>query len=442
MYRRHYIEQDGNIILYLPDSLRFFCINEETKNIIEAVCEKEKKDVLSEYSIVDEESYESLKDLLEEKEPLNDTPKNKLIKLTLIISGNCNLSCKYCYANRGHFENNNGNMSISTLKDTLDRFFENYSEIENIMFFGGEPTLNMEAIRFGCEYIHSLYKQGKVNKLPNLGMVTNGTLVNDDLIDIIKNYNLNITVSLDGPKEVNDTLRVYENGSGTSSLIEKNIYRLKEECNQPVAIEATYTGIHEKMGFSVLDVIKYIQDKFNVEKVHIAPVSAIKESELAVSSRSPFIKSINEVYKWKKQGCDYRYTSYNLTLEGLKHKVVRTHYCEAGLSRFAVSAGGDVYPCYLFTDEEEVRMGNVKDVDLFTSEKMTLLQNKLRTFNKYKKEGCASCFNNTLCRQCIAENYYVNRNLHNVLEETCEFSKQRTEMIIGNLVKEQISEQS
>ena len=442
MYRRHYIERDGNIILYLPDSLRFFYINEETRDVIEAVCEQSKAEVLNNFSIVDEEDYESLIELLEEKEPIRDTPNNNLIKLTLIISGNCNLSCKYCYANRGHFENNNGNMSVAIMKNALDRFYEKYSVIENIMFFGGEPTMNMDAIKYGCEYIHKMYEAGKIQKLPNLGMVTNGTLVNDEIIDIIKKYSLNITVSLDGPKEINDVLRVYEDGRGTSSLIEENIFKLKKECNQPVAIEATYTGIHEKMGYSVLDVIKYIKDKFDVPKVHIAPVSSIKESELAVSSRSPFIKSIKEVHNWKKQGCDYRYTSYNLTLEGLKHKQVRTHYCEAGLSRFAVSTGGDVYPCYLFTDENEICMGNVMDEKMFKSEKMTSLQNKLRSFNKYEKEKCANCFNNTLCRQCVAENYYINNNLLQVPEQTCEFAKQRTEMIIENLVKEQVSEQA
>ena len=94
------------------------------------------------------------------------------------------------------------------------------------------------------------------------------------------------------------------------------------------------------------------------------------------------------------------------------------------------------------TDENEICMGNVMDEKMFKSEKMTSLQNKLRSFNKYEKEKCANCFNNTLCRQCVAENYYINNNLLQVPEQTCEFAKQRTEMIIENLVKEQVSEQA
>ena len=440
MYRRHYIEQDGNTILFLPDSLRFFNINNDTKTVIEAICEGEKSEVLDQYKI-DEQSYDSLVNLLKDKVDYNDTPSNKLIKVTLIISGSCNLNCKYCYANSGKFEDNCGNMSIETIKNALDKFLDKYDEVGNIQFFGGEPTLNMKAIEFACRYIHEKYDSKQIKKLPGLGMVTNGTIVTDELIDIIKKYKVNLTISLDGPKEVNDCLRVYEDGRGTSSVIEENIFRLKKECNQPIAIEATYSEIHEKLGYSVLDIVKYIKDKFDVEKVHISPVSSIKGSALSYSSREPFLESIGELQKWKRKGCDYRYASYDLTLEGLKYKQVRTHYCEAGLAKFAVSANGDVYPCYLFNDAHDVSMGNVNDDNLFESERFKTMQKKLRDFNRFNhKEECKHCFNNTLCRQCAAENYFANNNLFEVPKATCEFSKKRTELIIGNVVKEQADE--
>lgn len=440
MYRRHYIEHEGNIVLFLPSSLRFFNINEDTKTVIEAICEKEKNEVLSDHGI-NEETYDSLLSILKETVPYRDTPSNTLIKVTLIISGSCNLKCKYCYANCGKYETNTGNMSKETIKNALDHFLGRYDEIGNIQFFGGEPTMNLEAVRYACEYVHAKYDSKEIKHLPNLGMVTNGTLVTDELIDIVKKYNVNITVSLDGPKEVNDLLRVYPDGSGTSDIVEKNILKLKETCNQPVAIEATYSELHEKMGYSVLDIVKYLKDKFDVPKVHVAPVSSIKDSELAYAERDPFIKSIGEVHEWKKKGCDYRYASYDLTLEGLKYKQIRTHYCEAGLAKFAVSATGDVYPCYLFNDAKETSMGNVNDKNLFESDRFKESQKKLLEFNRFTKEECKTCFNNTLCRQCAAENYFANNDLFEVPKATCNFAKKRTEVIIGNIAKEQMNGQ-
>ena len=436
MYRRHYIEQDGNIILYLPNSLRFFYINEQTKAIIEDVCEKDREYVLAKWPI-NELEYASLIENLEQKREVSFVPDNKLTKLTILLSGICNLRCKYCFANSGSYKDTSGNMSIDTLKQTIDIFFSRYDEIETIMFFGGEPLMNLEAITFACEYINSKYENQEIKTLPKMGMVTNGTMISDEVIEIVKKYNLGVTVSLDGPPIVNDRMRVYANGRGSSEVVEANILKLKKETKQPETIEATYTDVHEKLGISVLDVVKYIKDKFGVSKVHIAPISSMGNSEMPDTSMLPFIKSIPEVHKYNKAGCDYRYLSYESTIEGLKHKQISQYYCEAGISKFAVSTDGDVYACHLFTDEDELKMGNVSDPNLFSGEKMLKLQKRLTEFNKYQHEECSSCYSNTLCKQCIAENYYANGDFFKVHKRNCDFTKSKTEMIISNIADEQ-----
>lgn len=432
MYRRHYIKNGENTVLFLPDSLRFFQVNELTQNIIEDVCKIDRSQVLKKYGI-DKLEYDLLIQVLGKKCEVNDAPRNKLNRLTLIISGICNLRCKYCYAHNGMYRDNIGNMSIDILKQSLDVFCSEYDEIENIMFFGGEPLLNIDAIKNGCEYVHDKYEKGDIKSLPVLGLVTNGTILTDEFIELVKKYNMKVTVSLDGPPIVNDRLRVYEDGKGSSLIVENNILKLKKECNQPEIIEATYTTVHEKLGMSVVDVVKYLKDKFDVSNIHISPESSFGYSELEDASILPFIESIDDVHKMKKAGCDYRFLSYNSTLEGLKNKQISQHYCEAGLSKFSVSPNGDVYPCHLFTGENDVKMGNIEDANLFTSEKWCNMQKTLINFSKYKKDGCAECYSNTLCRQCIAENYYANGDFFTVLKKNCEFTMSKTENIIGNI---------
>lgn len=440
MYRRHYIKNNGNTVLFLPESLSFFHINERTQGIIEDACKFDRSQVIEKYDI-DESEYDLLTEVLEKKCEVNVIPRNRLNRLTIIISGICNLRCKYCYAHNGKYRDNNGNMSIAILKQSLDVFFSEYDEIENVMFFGGEPLLNMDAIKYGCEYVLNKFEKREIKSLPNLGVVTNGTIVTDEFIELVKKYNMKVTVSLDGPPVVNDRLRVYEDGKGSSLLVEKNIKKLKKECNQPEIIEATYTDIHKNMGMSVVDVVKYLKDKFDVPNIHISPASSFGEEELEDTSMHTFIEAIDDVHKMKKLGCDYRFLSYDSTVAGLKSKQVSKRYCEAGLSKFSVSPNGDVYPCHLFTGDSDIKMGNVEEVDFFSSPKMLSMQKTLSDFSKYQKEGCAECYSNTLCRQCIAENYYVCGDFFTVPKKNCEFTISKTERIISNIAMEQMVKQ-
>lgn len=59
--------------------------------------------------------------------------------------------------------------------------------------------------------------------------------------------------------------------------------------------------------------------------------------------------------------------------------------------------------------------------------------------HKMKKAGCAECYSNTLCRQCIAENYFSNGNFFVVPKKKCEFTMSKTEKIISNVVKEKMT---
>ncbi|MCF0126329.1 MAG: radical SAM protein [Clostridia bacterium] len=429
--KRLYWNNDS--LLFIPESMKLFKIEPQTKEILESIgngCEIARiKDTYN----LSEQEFEQYKSLLKEKCPVHDTPTDTLIKLTIIISSKCNLTCKYCYANSGRYDSCNEDIKLGTIKATIDTFYKKYSNIQNIMLFGGEPTLNMDAIEYCCSYIDENYKKGIIKSKPTIGLVTNGTTVNDRFIEIINKYGLQITVSLDGPQEINDINRLYLDGSGTFADIKKNIKLLQEKTSQPYAIEATYTSSHVEKGYSVVDIVQYIKETFGVSKVHIAPTSEIGSKELCIDKNTSFIKAIDDVYQYQDNDKDYSYTSLNVVLDGLKNKVTKTHFCEAGLARYAVSTKGEIYPCYLFTDNKATCMGNVDDENVFESHQFKAIEGSLRDFNRHTLEKCKDCFNNTLCRQCIAENYFSTGDLQNVPDKTCEFSKERAKHIMINM---------
>ncbi|PKP59713.1 hypothetical protein CVT91_06300 [Candidatus Atribacteria bacterium HGW-Atribacteria-1] len=143
----------------------------------------------------------------------------------------CNLSCKYCYAGcmRKKFPNvKKLNEEFKAkipllLKFTDEIMYYNKFVPTNFFFYGGEPLLiNAE----NWKEILNYFKEKNYDIIPSIQ--TNGTLINNDFINLFKEFNLKIGVSLDGPASMNDQNRVFKNGRRTFSIVVKNIQKLKK----------------------------------------------------------------------------------------------------------------------------------------------------------------------------------------------------------------------
>ncbi len=126
----------------------------------------------------------------------------------LALTYDCNLRCKYCYARGGERKEY---MKFSTAKSVLKKF-----ERPRVQLTGGEPLLNFKLIRKIAENFDAeLYLQ------------TNATLLNEDLISDIADLGINISVSFDGPAKVNDLLRQYPDGRGSTKDVFRALMLLK-----------------------------------------------------------------------------------------------------------------------------------------------------------------------------------------------------------------------
>ena len=134
----------------------------------------------------------------------------KIAELRLMIQLGCNLKCNYCYAVEGTYRREtNPVMTDETGIAILDSIVnKGIRQIEHISFFGGEPTVYWKTIRTVCKHAKALHENGGLEVMPEFFVVTNGTILTDGLLETIKEFNIKMTVSLDGPKEINDRLRV------------------------------------------------------------------------------------------------------------------------------------------------------------------------------------------------------------------------------------------
>lgn len=147
------------------------------------------------------------------------------------ITNKCNMACKYCYEGCMQEDfpdvkrlNEDFKMKIPLLLKFTEEVisYNKFTPPTNFFFHGGEPLLiNVENWREILNY----FKKKNYPIIPHIQ--TNATLINNEFIDLFKEFDIKIGTSLDGPASINDQTRVFKNGKETFSIIFKNLQKLK-----------------------------------------------------------------------------------------------------------------------------------------------------------------------------------------------------------------------
>lgn len=150
-----------------------------------------------------------------------------------VVSKNCNFSCIYCQAGNLN-QNENYNMSKETAKKAVDIAMQSPSKYLTFEFQGGEPLINFETIKYIIEYSKSI-SNGKFIKY---NLVSNLTLLTDEMIDFFIENEVSICTSIDGNRELQNRNRPYKNADSYHETVNQ-INKLKERKIKVSAIETT-----------------------------------------------------------------------------------------------------------------------------------------------------------------------------------------------------------
>ncbi len=176
------------------------------------------KGIIVKDRLVDEKALSYLKEYV-----LNET-KEKISLVYIIGNNKCNLACKYCFI--GKMENEREDIEETTIANLIEKFYIHIKK-KNIgkgilVFYGAEPLLNFSIIKFTSSYIRA--KKYNID----ISLVTNATLLDEEKAIFIKNNNIGIGISIDGPKHLNDANRVFLDGSkGTYDIVMTKIKMLQ-----------------------------------------------------------------------------------------------------------------------------------------------------------------------------------------------------------------------
>ncbi|WP_027438143.1 thioether cross-link-forming SCIFF peptide maturase [Lachnospira multipara] len=408
----------------------------EGHTVDEVVCQFEGK-----YSKEDvEECYAEITELKEAGqlftediyEPYIDSFKDRptVVKaLCLHIAHDCNLGCKYCFAEEGEYHGRRALMSYEVGKKALDFLVANSGNRRNLEvdFFGGEPTMNFEVVKQLVAYGRSLEEPN--NKKFRFTLTTNGILLNDEILEFANKEMGNIVLSIDGRKEVNDRMRpVRSSGKSSYDIIMPKFKKVAESRNQMnYYVRGTFT--HHNLDFSndVLHLADEGFEQISVEPVVAQPTDdyAIREEDLEILKEQYDILA-KELVKRKKAGKGFNFFHFMIDLSGGPCVAKRLQGCGSGCEYLAVTPWGDLYPCHQFVGNEDFLMGNV-DEGITRPD----IRDSFKACNVYAKEKCKSCFAKFYCSGgCAANSYNFHGNINDAYDIGCELQRKRIECAI------------
>jgi len=337
-----------------------------------------------------EELPENIRAYIYKGVPASGKKGRVLRRLNLIVSQVCNCRCSYCYAGDGGY-GGVGFMAARTMKDAIDRALDYYDKVVSIQFFGGEPLLAPALIEEGIIYAEKGASERK-KPLPAFSVVTNLTVLPDNILELVKRGKLSILTSLDGPKEVHDHNRVFSGGAPTYDTVTGNIRRLAPY-SQPRTVEATYTGRHRALGIGPMEVKKHILSLCPGAAVVVVPQLGMDESAAARVAHA----ELAEIWS---AGADPASplvkASVRRYLRLLKAKERREYFCDLGRENFTVDASGRVWPCQVFCGKG-APLGRIED-DWDTLRGRFAGNPAAR--NKASLPNCAACFLQEYCTSC------------------------------------------
>lgn len=348
--------------------------------------------------------------------------------LCLHIAHDCNLKCRYCFADEGEYHGKRELMSFEVGKAALDFLIANSGNRKNLEvdFFGGEPTLNFQVVKDLVAYGR---EQEKLHdKKFRFTLTTNGVLLNDEIMEFANQEMGNVVLSIDGRKEVNDYMRPARGGQGSYDTIVPKFRKFADSRRQNnYYVRGTFT--HHNLDFSK-DVLHLADLGF--QQISVEPVVAQETDDYAI--REGDLPQLFEEYDAlaaemvKRHGTkqDFNFFHFMIDLEGGPCVAKRLSGCGSGTEYLAVTPTGDLYPCHQFVGNEKFLMGNV-----YEGVKRTDIRDEFKGCNVYAKEKCRECFARFYCSGgCAANSYNFHGDIHNAYDIGCALQKKRVECAI------------
>ena len=328
-----------------------------------------------------------------------------------VLTSQCNMKCVYCQASTHEC----GQMMTKDIAEkSVNLALQSPNNHLSFEFQGGEPLLNFDVLRHIVEYTEAQ----EVDKRIEFNLVSNLTLLTDEMIEFINDHNINISTSLDGFESLQNSNRPlpYENGY---QVWKHNFNKVR--CITGKSYGAIQTTTRKSLDHPIEIVDEYINNGFS--RVFIRPLTPLGYAsnywEKIGYTADEFLKFYYDIFdytlKLSKEGIDIAEGHACIFLDKILNHRAGNYTelispCGAGLGQLAYNYDGNIYTC----DEGRMlaEMGDttfkVGDVNMEYKE---LFMNPICKTVAHAScleaiPQCESCAYSPYCGVCPVINYY------------------------------------
>jgi uncharacterized protein len=318
-------------------------------------------------------------------------PPRRITRLVMNVAEECNLACRYCIVGQGRFRRRGGLMSREVALRGVDFLIEASGDSPrcNIVFFGGEPLLNLEVIRETIAYGHAAASQQ--DKQITYSIATNGTLLDEEYIAFFKHNGMEVGVSLDGPPEVHDRVRRFPDGSGSYQDVTRHLPLLLADYADKVYVQATITQYQTKIVRILNHLIGLGFRDIYVSYRGGQGEDGFQSAEARQRLKAAYTRLAHRFLDRATQGdfsVGHPFLSCLLYFCGDQP---RRAFCDAGRRTLGLSADGGLYPCSVFAQLPKYRLG-----DVWAGLEEYRLEQLIET-DVDRKAACGHCWARYIC---------------------------------------------
>lgn len=346
---------------------------------------------------------------------------NDGLLLMVVPTINCNCSCVYCQVNSRFNNCSKEDLSFQSLVNFCTFAISLPHKDIKIEFQGGEPLLAFDQIKFIVKRLSKLNR--KISKTLSYVVCTNLLALKKSHIKFLKKYDIQISTSIDGCKDIHDANRPSRLYKSTFEKTLENINLLKNNGIYPSAL-VTITNVNLNNMKAIVD--EYIRLGFS--GIFLRPLNnygmAFRNSNIKYSASdflSNYKKAVEYIIELKKTGVNIKEEYFTILLRKLYSPfndgfVDMQNPCALGQMCMIVDQKGDIYPsdeARMISEmgDQEWRMGNINNKDCFVS--MKHIQDRIKINGEIEEvKHCKNCAYRKICFTDPIRDWYIEKYSH------------------------------
>lgn len=381
--------------------------------------------------------------------PIGPSTMFKFANMVVVkLTHDCNFRCKYCYIkNKDDFKGEM--MSFAVFKKFIDRLVYDKSHVfkderktkVSIVFHGGEPLLaGYTRLSKMLEYAK---RQLTAHDIPfDFGLQTNLSLITDELLLLMHNYNVYIGASFDGINK----------GNIARSKISEDYFIQQIKKAQKYNVEIGVLIVVSKYNIdTVLQTKKFLEERVGINGVkinYVEDVNQAGQSDFEVTGDEYFSKVVHplleEVFEKGFEVEDNislmlkRYFTYILAdKHGNRYYNCSGKICGAGLHVVNLSPDGNIYLCGRYSEDyEEAKIMSINDSNPFSAKQIKKYIDFAYKKHEILKEECDMCFAQPICDfGCMAFHFSKYHKWGIRKELVCPIYKNTFKWLVENEIK-------